>query len=454
MPDSNAAPRTPPHDLQAEMGVLGAMLLSMDATFLSRERLSENSFYKLSHQDIFRAVVELSESHKPIDLILLRDELNRQGKLEKVGGVAYLTELMGAVPTSANAEYYIEIVRERAIRRHLIQTAGQIQKRAYENSQEVDGLLDEAESDILGIRHRKDTGEPKEVHQILQGIMARLEELQLHPGFLTGLASGYYDLDDLTGGFQPGEFIVLAARPSVGKTTLALNILHHVCHVERKPAAFFSLEMSAEQIVSNFLCLSNKLDTHDFRRGKLHDKDWARLEASLDDLVDLPLFIDDSPTLSVLDLRARARRLALRHEIRLVIVDYLQLVGSPRRHDNRANEVAEISRGLKALARELAVPLVAVAQLSRRVEQEQRPPRLSDLRESGAIEQDADLVLLLHRPQELLQDEATGELKDIPKSEANLIVAKQRSGPTGLVRLIFEKRYLRFESRASQPGMQ
>ncbi|MCK4375370.1 MAG: replicative DNA helicase, partial [Candidatus Brocadiae bacterium] len=272
----------------------------------------------------------------------------------------------------------------------------------------------------------------------------RLEELHQHPGQLTGLASGYYDLDDMTGGFQPGEFVVVAARPSIGKTSLALNILHHVCTVQRHPAALYTLEMPAEQIVSNCICIHNRLDTHDFRRGTLHQKDWEGLEAALDDLAGLPLIIDDSPTLRVLDLRARARRVMHHHDVKLIVVDYLQLLTSNRTRDNRATEVAEISQGLKALARELNIPLIAVAQLSRRVEQEQRRPRLSDLRESGAIEQDADVVLLLHRPREPA-DEADGP----SGAEAELIVAKQRNGPTGTVHLVFQKRYLRFESRAT-----
>jgi replicative DNA helicase len=312
----------------------------------------------------------------------------------------------------------------------------------------VDDLLDEAESRMLAVRHSKDSGQSRDIHDVLQNVIARLEELHQHPGQLTGVPSGYYDLDDKTGGFQPGELVVVAARPSQGKTSFALNVLHHVCVVQRRPAALFSLEMPAEQLVSNFLCIHNRLDTHDFRRGTLQPKEWSRLEASLDDLVGLPLFIDDSPTLRVLDLRARGRRLVQRHKVELLVVDYLQLITGNKPHDNRASEVSEISQGLKALARELGIPLLAVAQLSRRVEQEQRRPRLSDLRESGAIEQDADVVLLLHRPQEPPE-----EGDDLPGSEADLLIAKQRNGPTGMVPLVFQRRYLRFESRASQPSI-
>jgi replicative DNA helicase len=440
--EASVAPRTPPHDIQAEMGVLGSMLLSQEAGYLARERLNEQSFYRLAHQDIFSAIVHLSDKQNAVDTILLRDELAREDKLEKAGGVAYLLELMEAVPTSANIEHYIEIVRDHAIRRQLIDTAARVEVEAYEPGRHVDDLLDQAESTILSVRHEKEAGAVREVTDVL---------LHQHPGQLTGLPSGYYDLDDITGGFQPGDFIVVAARPSMGKTTLALNILHHVCAVQRRPAALYSLEMPAEQIVSNFLCIHNRLDTHAFRRGTLKDRDWSILEESLDELVGLPLYIDDTASMRVLDLRARARRLFHRHQVELIVVDYLQLLSSNATSDNRASEVAEISRGIKALARELRVPVVAVAQLSRRVEQEQRRPRLSDLRESGAIEQDADLVLLLHRPQEF-QDDAEGGVE--AGTDADLLVAKHRNGPTGMVPLVFQKRFLRFESRATQqrPG--
>jgi len=448
MPVPETAPQAPPHDIQAEMGVLGSMLLSQDAVHLARERLGAESFYKLAHQDIFEGLVRLSDANNAVDIILLRDELAKMGRLERAGGAAYLAELAAAVPTSANVEYYIEIVRQHAIRRHLIETALQIHSRAHENSEDVDDLLDQAESLILAVRRQKDVSQARELNDVLQGVVERLEQLHQHPGRLTGLATGFYDLDDMTGGFQPGEFIVVAARPSIGKTSFALNVLHNVCVVQRRPAALFSLEMPAEQIASNFLCIHNKIDTHDFRRGTLKAKDWGLLESSLDDLVDLPLYIDDSPSLRILDLRARARRLRHRHGIELVVVDYLQLMSANKAHENRATEVAEISQGLKALARELKVPVLAVAQLSRRVEQEQRRPRLSDLRESGAIEQDADVVLLLHRPQDVSEDP-----DDVAANQADIIVAKQRNGPTGLVPLVFQKRYLRFESRATEPGI-
>ena len=448
-PEASSAPRTPPHDLQAEMGVIGSMLLSPDAAHLARERLSEESFYKLAHQDIFLAIRALYDAHNTVDLILLRDELTRQEKLEKVGGIAYLMELMGAVPTSANAEYYIEIVREHSIRRHLIETSAEIQKNSYATSQNVDDLLDRAEQNVLAVRGQKDQAQTRAIQDVLGKVVDRIDWLHKNRNQLTGLASGYYDLDDLTGGFQPGEFIVVAARPSMGKTSFVLNVLDNVCNVLRRPALLFTLEMPAEQIASNLLCIHKRLDTHKFRRGTFEREDWNRLEQGVSEIAEWPLYIDDSASLRAMDLRARARRMHARHKIELIVVDYLQLVTGNRSLDNRATEVAEISAGLKALARELKVPLIAVAQLSRRVEQEQRRPRMSDLRESGAIEQDADVIIMLHRPQDVAEE---GEEAAEPTgNEADLIIAKQRNGPTGAVHLIFRKQYLRFESRASQP---
>jgi len=467
-PESSAAPRIPPHDLQAEMGVLGSMLLSQDATHLARERLSASSFYKLAHQDIFNAIAELSESSNAADVILLRDQLAKDGRLEKAGGVEYLLELMESVPTSANAEHYIEIVREHALRRSLIETASDIQKRAYDAPQEVDELLDEAESRILAVRAARDTGRAAAFPDVLQRVMTDLEQRHQHPGQLTGMASGYYDLDGMTGGFQPGEFVVMAARPSMGKTSLALNMLLNVCGgVRQRPAVLYTLEMPAEQIANNLLCISGQLDTHRFRVGALEDEEWEELDNQVAQLGNMPLYIDDSATLRVLDLRARARRLVQRHQVALIVVDYLQLLSANRFHESRVTEVSEISQGLKSLARELKIPLIAVAQLSRRVEQEQRQPRLSDLRESGAIEQDADLVLLLHRPIVQGDEDAGPEAgrgkwdgrdgvaprwerqEELYGADAQLIVAKNRNGPTGVVHLVFRRRYLQFKSAAS-----
>jgi replicative DNA helicase len=466
MPDTEQAPRALPHDVKAEMGVLGSMLLSPDAIYLAREELERESFYKLVHQEVFSVILDLADERNTVDLILLRDALKQRDKLEKVGGVSYLQELMEAVPTSANVEYYIEIVHEHAVRRHLIQASTRIQKAAHQDSQEVEELLDEAESTMLAVRHMKDSGRVQEMSNVLQDILERLDELHQSPDQLTGIPTGFSDLNRITNGFHPGEFGVIAARPSVGKTTLALNMLHNICHVERRPAALYSLEMRAQQIVSNLLCIHNQLDTQDFRRGTLSDTQWDDLEKSIDDLVDLPLYVDDTPALRIGDLRARARRLHHQHGVEVIVVDYLQLVRPGRARDNRAVEVGEISAGLKALARELDIAVVSVAQLNRSSAKEGRRPRMSDLRESGAIEQDADLIMLLHRPKDPADNgiggnggQADSQMQGgtsaggVPGSNADLIVAKQRNGPTGVCPLVFWKRCLRFKARSREGSM-
>jgi len=453
MADDSMPPRALPHDIQAEMGVLGSMMLSPDAVFLARERLAEDSFYKLAHQQIFRAVLELADARNTVDIILLRDELKRSDRLEKVGGVAYLTELMEAVPTSANVEYYIEIVRDHAVRRHLIGTSTQILNASYTEGQAVEELLDEAERNMLAVRHMREGGRLRDMNQLLQDIMKRLDLVHQNPGQLTGVPTGFHKLDEVLNGLQAGEFIVVAARPSMGKTSLALNVLDYVCSVERRPAVLYSLEMRAEQIVSNLLCVHNEIDTQDFRKGRLTDTQWKDIEDSIDALEGLPLFIDDSPVMSIGDLRARARRMCHQHNVELIIVDYLQLLQANRFRDSRAVEVGEISAGLKALARELEVPVLAVAQLSRAVEKEQRVPRMSDLRESGAIEQDADVIMFLHQPGmgdderkwETSYEKQTDVSSDsLPGVPVDIIVAKQRNGPTDTCRLVFWKRFLKF----------
>jgi len=458
-----ALARGMPHDIQAEMGVLGSMQLSPDALYLARERLDADSFYRAAHQDIFNAILSLADTRNTVDLILLRDELSRAGKLEKVGGVGYLTELMESVPTSANAEYYIEIVRDHAIRRELINTATGIQKSCQEGALEADDLLNDAESRMLAVRRMKESHRISDMTSLIHQIMARIEAADQRQDVLVGLSTGFGALNRATTGFQPGEVTVVAARPSVGKTSLALNILHHVCMVERRPAVFYSLEVQAQQVVSNLLCIHNRVDTQDFRRGTLTDAQWQDLEESVGKLADSPLHIDDAPSLRIGDLRARARRMRYEHKVELIAVDYLQLLMSNRSRDSRAAEVAEISAGLKALARELEVPVLAVAQLNRAAEKEQRKPRMSDLRESGAIEQDADVVMLLHRPDmqdDDREEQAFGEeldartgAADLPGVPAKLIIAKQRNGPTGVVNLLFWRRYLRFEAESSHAGV-
>jgi replicative DNA helicase len=461
MADASLAPRALPHDVQAEMGVLGSMLLSPDAIHIGRERLETDAFYKLIHQDVFDAILQLADKHNTVDLILLRDELKRQGKLDKVGGAGYLQELMEAVPTSANVEYYIEIVHEHAVRRKLIDTCTKILKSSYEDGQEVDRLLDASETDILAVRHQRDAGRIRDVRKVLLELMPQIDARHANPGQLTGLPTGFFDIDRITNGLQKGELIVIAARPSVGKTTLALNMLHHICMVERRPAALYSLEMRAEQIVSNIMCMHNQLDTQDFRRGTLSETQWDDIEKSVDDLGAMPLYIEDAASLTIGRLRAQARRMRHQFKVELIVVDYLQLVQPPRARDSRAVEVAEVSAGLKALSRELEIPVIAVSQLSRDIEKgEKRKPRMSDLRESGAIEQDADVIMLLHRTDEPGDEDFPGASEEpaaaapgVPGTPLDVIVAKQRSGPTGICHLSFWKRYLKFRPAPSQKGV-
>jgi len=457
MADADMQPRVLPHDVQAEMGVLGSMLLSPEAVFLARERLDVSSFYKLAHQDIFDAMGHLADSHDTIDLILLRDELKRRDKLENVGGVAYLTELMEAVPTSANVEYYIEIVRDNAIRRELMAVAEGILKSARQLGRDADEVLDEAEQKMLAVRHTNEATRVHDMNSVLLDLMPRWEQLHQSPNDCTGLPTGFHDLNLITSGFQPGDLIVVAARPSVGKTSLVLNFLDYLCinESERRPAVLYSLEMRAEQIVSNLLCIHNQIDTQDFRRGRLTEEQWDQLEESVQVFADAPLYLDDSATLSIGELRARARRMRHKSGVELIVVDYLQLVRPARSRDSRAAEVSEISAGLKALARELEIPVIAVAQLNRAVERDERLPRMSDLRESGAIEQDADVIMLLHRPDESKEGGAGAETwpqegtDSLAPSPINVIVAKQRHGPTAVCPLVFMKRYLRFGSAAT-----
>ncbi len=441
--------RVPPHDIAAEMGVLGSMLLSPEAIHLARERLTAESFYRLAHQEVFDAVVHLADRADVVDLIMLRDELQRRQVLDKVGGDKELIELMEAVPTSANAEHYIEIVREHAVRRRIIRTCTDGVARGFRADVDAAETLDQVEASIMAMRDSSGAEDARDVPSIMDGVLERLQQAHEHAGQIAGIPTGFYDLDDITGGLRGGDLIVLAARPSQGKTSLALNILHQVCHVQRRPAALFIMEMPAEQIVANLLCIHNKLDTRRFRDGSLDDREWKRLKDCIEDVARLPLYIDDSGSQSIMGLRARARRLVQRHHVELIVVDYLQLMTAGRSAENRAVEVGLISHGLKGLARELKVPIIAVAQLNRRVEQEGRRPRMSDLRESGAIEQDADLILLLHRPNAALVGQDDGTEPDAPTgNEAELIVAKHRNGPTGLVRVVFQAQYLRFESAA------
>jgi replicative DNA helicase len=441
MPDEPLLDKVPPHSLEAEMGVLGAMLLSTDAIGLCVQHLAGDCFYRPQHRAIFKALVDLYDQSKPVDLVLVRETLRQAGQLEEVGGDEYLVTLADSVPTIANAEYYAKVVKEKALLRGVIQASAENIRDAHSVGETVDKVLDRCEQRIFDIAERQIVGQAYDVRAILSQVMQTLDLQGGHQ--VTGLETGFVDLDDRTRGLQPGEMIVLAARPSVGKSALALNIAEHVAVNKAQAVAFFSLEMSKEELALRLLSSRAEVNGQKLRKGMLADAEVRRIQETADYLYKAPLFIDDTPSLRVIDLRAKARRLLLRHNIKLVIVDYLQLMSGPGADESRQVEVSNISRGLKAVARELRVPVLAVAQLRRESEEHNRP-RLSDLRESGAIEQDADVVLLLHR--EAMRMTPGSEEQAQAMGEADLIIAKQRNGPTDTLKLVWQRELTRFRS--------
>ncbi|MHC4138785.1 MAG: replicative DNA helicase [Planctomycetota bacterium] len=435
--------KTQPFNIEAEICVLGSLLIDNEAISLVTESLSKNDFYKTAHQHIFETIVNIYDKNNAVDLVILKDELNRLSLLEKIGGVGYLMELEESVPIASNLEHYAKIVREKTVKRDLIAATAKIQHEAYSDTIESEELLDIAEKEIFDITQRKFAKPTTRMHDILQSTWDYIESLHEGDSKLTGIPTGFADLDEKTCGFQKGELIIIAARPSMGKTSFVLNISEHVGASlrnpkDKKPMLIFSMEMSAQQISQNMLCSAAKIDAHLMRTGKLSDNDWSRLPIAMGDLSESAIFIDDTPGLGLLEIRAKARRFKLQYDIQLVIIDYLQLMEG-RRAENRQQEISGISRGLKALARELNVPVIAVSQLNRSVEsREGHTPRMSDLRESGSIEQDADVIILLHRA------DYYDSTKN--KGEVDVDVAKQRNGPTGKIKLTFRSEFLRFEN--------
>jgi replicative DNA helicase len=430
--------KTQPFNIEAEISVLGSMLIDNEAINLVTEILSTNNFYKTSHQHIFDTIINIYNKHNAVDLVILKDQLKKQSLLEKVGGAEYLMELEESVPIASNVEYYAKIVREKTIKRDLIAATAKIQQEAYNDSLESDELLDIAEKEIFDITQRKFASPTIKLFNILHDTFDHISNLHDREGRLTGISTGFYDLDDITSGLQKSELIVIAARPSMGKSSLVLNIAEHAGTKEKKPTLIFSMEMSAQQVAQNMLCSTAKIDAHLLRTGKLGDNQFSNLSLAMGDLSESEIFIDDTPGLGLLELRAKARRLKLQHDIQLIIIDYLQLMEA-RKAENRQQEISSISRGLKALARELEVPVIAVSQLNRSVEtREGHTPRMSDLRESGSIEQDADVIILLHREDYYDPTKKPGEV--------DLNIAKQRNGPTGKITLTFLREILRFEN--------
>ncbi len=439
--------RTLPHNLDAEKCVLGAILINNHAFNQAAEIIDSQDFFRDAHRRIFEKMVALTDRSAPLDLVTLTDELTRSSELDEVGGPAYISSLTDGVPRSANVESYAKIVKERSTLRRLIQSANDVLTRAYEAEEDADTLLDEAERSIFQIaEHRLRTGFVR-VSEMVDASYQLMERLQEHKGLVTGVPSGFIDLDALTSGFQKSDLVIVAARPSMGKTSLVLNIALHGAIEAGKTVGIFSLEMAKEQLYIRMLTSEARVDAHRFRGGFLGDADYGRITTANARLLDAKLFIDDSPGVGILEMRAKARRLKLEHGLDLLIVDYLQLMQGRGRFENRQQELASISRALKILAKELDVPILALSQLSRAPEARgDHRPQLSDLRESGALEQDADVVLFIFREEMYATDaERRPEIEGI----AELIIGKQRNGPTGTVRLAFLKQYTRFENLQS-----
>ena len=429
---------TPPSSIDAEVSVIGSMLVDNDMIDPVSELLTKEDFYNTAHQNIYSAIISVYNNNSTVDLVILKEELSRQSILEKCGGATYLLELCEAVPIAVNAIHHAGIIKEKKVKRDLIAAAVVIQREAYSDSVKADTLLDLAEKKVYDITQRKFNRAATDIDKLLQEAWNYIESLQGRTGMLTGVPTGFTDLDEITCGLQKGELIVIAARPSMGKTSFMLNVAENVGMGNKMPVLMFSMEMSALQIAKNMLCSTAEVDAHLMRTGMISDQDWVKLPMAMANLSESPISIDDTPGLGLLEIRAKARRFKSQKNIQLIIIDYLQLMEG-NSAESRQQEITSISRGLKSLARELNIPVVAISQLNRSVEQrEGHKPRMSDLRESGAIEQDADVVMLLHR------EDYYDPMKNPGLVELNIV--KQRNGPTGKINLKFLKNMLRFKN--------
>ncbi|HYC50962.1 MAG TPA: replicative DNA helicase [Gemmatimonadaceae bacterium] len=436
--------RQPPYSEDAEQAVLSAMLMDQDAIVRAAELVDDSMFYAERHRRIFRAMVAITERGSVVDPLTLSEELGRKGELDAAGGKDYIGYLVDAVPTAANVEYHAEIVREKAVLRQLIQVSTQIVHDAFSGMSTAGELLDLAEQRIFHVSQQRKPDGFTRIKELLWPTMERIEALQRGGKTITGVASGFNDLDEMTSGFQPSDLVIVAARPSMGKTAFCLNIAQHAAIDEQRRVAFFSLEMSKESLVQRMLTSEARVDSQRLRRGLLRDDEFPMLARAAGILSSAPIWIDDTPGITLLEMRSKARRLKADNGLDMVIVDYLQLMQGPSNSESRQQEVSQISRGLKALAKELNIPVIALSQLSRAPEQRtgDHRPQLSDLRESGAIEQDADLIMFLFRQE--MYDGATDKDGNSIEGKAELIVGKQRNGPTGTVNLHFYKQYTRF----------
>lgn len=435
------AGKVPPQNLDAEKSLLGAILIDDETLADASEITKPKDFYDKRHAAIYDGMMRLYEHHKPVDLLTLTEELKKKDQLEMIGGSAYLTELTRYVPTAAHAESYAEIVSQKAVRRRLIKASGDISELGFDEETDVQELLERAEAELFSVSDQSLKQDLTRIDEILNDSFDRMEELHKNKGALRGVRTGYRDLDNMTAGLQRSDLIILAARPAMGKTTLVTNLAYNVATIAKQPVLFFSLEMSKEQLVDRMLADASGVDSWNIRTGNLNDDDFAKLSEAMGEMAEAPIYIDDKPGLSVLEMRTKARRAAHEAPLGLIIVDYLQLMqGSGRDNGNRVQEVSEISRGLKLIARELNVPVIALSQLSRSVENRQpQIPQLADLRESGSIEQDADIVMFIYR-------EAYYNPETERENITDLIIAKHRNGPVGRVELYFHPERLRFMS--------
>jgi replicative DNA helicase len=438
--------RTPPYSLPAEISVLGSMLLSSDAIAEVSELVKPEDFYRGAHRTMFEAMRDLYDRGEPVDSVTLADELQHRGKLEDVGGPLAITDISAQVPTPANAVYYARIVNDRALKRRLIQAGSSLTKLGFDDETSGADAVDTAEAVVFELANNQRGGDFVPMRDLLLEAFDLIEKLHDSDSTITGLETGFTDFDELTSGLQPGQLIILAARPAMGKSTLVTNMISHVTASQRKPAIIFSLEMSQMEIINRMLSAEARIDSDRMRTGQLKADDWPKLSKAMGKLAEAPLFIDDTPGITMMEIRSKCRRLHQRHGLSLVVVDYLQLMESHTRSDGRVQEVAEFSRGMKVLAKELGCPVVALSQLSRKPEERtDRRPLLSDLRESGAIEQDADIVAFIYRDEVYNPDTEA-------KGEAELIVSKHRSGRLATIRLSFLGHHSRFANLARTPG--
>lgn len=433
------ADRTPPQNIEAEQAVLGAIFLEPEALVTASERLAADDFYRASHQRIYSVMILIAERGEPVDLVTVTAELQDKKWLEEIGGVSYLSDLANSVPTAANVDYYSQFVEEKSLLRRLIRVATNIAAEGYAEEEDVDTILSEAEKTILEVSHKKNTSAFISIKDVLVEAYDNIEKLQNQTGDITGIATGFSELDRITAGFQKNDLIIVAARPSVGKTAFALNIAQNIATKTDENVAIFSLEMGASQLVMRMICSEGNIDAQRLRTGSLQEEDWSKLTMAMGSLSKAGIYIDDTPGIRVNEIRAKCRRLKQEKGVGMILIDYMQLLrGDGRSGENRQQEVSEISRSLKSLARELEVPVIALSQLSRGVESRQdKRPMMSDIRESGSIEQDADIVAFLYRDDYYDKE---SEKKDI----IEIIIAKQRNGPIGTVELAFVKEYNKF----------